>query len=608
LLLLLFSFFFSVKKNDLKHYTKVMSGFEREFIIHLQSVDDHIGNDLPKRKEKKAPRSNIYQRLKRKYRKQWWGSGPVKKKSKYSLQDAEGQKDDVLPSKEEEKWVEGDQTSWSQFHSQSHPANSADVHGEGRKYDPSLMNSETNCNDFPIAGIVQEFSGNRDNGNSPFNSSNSCGSPEGLTSQEQSQVVGKQVSASSVTDTQSCEQNNNSQINGYMCKEEKQCTESQLLKVPDVPQQQTLPTEVTTTSLPQEVKNEETDEKPFTNDHDGCKDSSMIHVQVDQSEVVSEAKCVNSSEDRKTNDTLGTKTRSLSRRKSVLTPIAWQQQFMTFLSSTQEEDYPSDDPEFVCHIDVSPPKIPRRQRSRNVRNSSCSCCTDAESHVRKEKQSRQREKKLLREQKRFIEDMCRLVSLRNKIVKLIQTLLPENLRHIVKAETESVDDFVEFVLHIIRSTSRDRDIENSEFPPMEMSSPSQTRNEEEYMDDEMPVLENCTAYVSNIPSPPPVSKLQSLSDSGIVQDQSFTCEATFETISVSVDFSDDQMNTCENVVDKNLVIPDEFQYLGTKLEVKKASCTSDEALRGTPMVVENHSNAGKGETVQVHYKMAIECL
>ncbi|XP_048762026.1 uncharacterized protein LOC125670718 isoform X3 [Ostrea edulis] len=567
-----------------------MSGFEREFIIHLQSVDEHNANGLPKRKGRKEPRRNVYQRLKRKYRKQWWGSGPVKKKSKYGMQDTKEQKDDILPSRGEENWMDSDQASWSQFNSRSHASNSSGVH-EGRKYDPSLMNSETYCNDFPIAGIVQEFSGNRDNGNSPFNSSNSCGSPEGLTSQEQSQVMGKQVSASSVTDNQSCsEQNNNSQINGYTCKEDKQCTESQLLKVPDLPLQQTLSTEVIVTS--EEMKNDQTGEK---HEYDECKDSSMIPIH--DSVVVSEPKILTSSEDRKTNDNPHTKSRSTSRRKSVSTPIAWQQQFMSFLSTAQEEEcFPSDDPEFVCHIDVSPSKIQRRQRSRNVRNSSCSCCTDAESHVRKERQSRQREKKLLREQKRFIEDMCHLVSLRNKIVKLVQTLLPENLKHIIKAETDSVDDFVEFFLHIIRSTSRDRDIENKEFQSTEIGSPSQSRNEDECMDDEMPVLENCTAYVSNISSPPPVSKFQSLSDSGIVQDQSFTCEATCETISVSVDFSDDQMNTCENVLDENSVIPDDFQYLGTKLNVNSnESRTSCDALDGTHVIVKNEA---EGETMQ----------
>ncbi|XP_062612958.1 uncharacterized protein LOC134274739 [Saccostrea cucullata] len=564
-----------------------MAGFEREFIIHLQSVGEHNVNGLlkedPVNKGKKEVHNSVYGRLMKKYRKQWWGSGPAKKKRKTDAQETKKEEDGITASKEEEHWVENNQSSWSQFHSGSCTTNSTGVLEESRKYNSSLMNSETHCTDFPITGIVQEFPGNRDNGNSPFNSSNSCGSPEDITSQEQSQVLGKQVSASFLTDTQLCEQNNNSQNLGCVCKDNIHWTESQIPKVPDSPQ----PEIGATTEIPSEceevkpkISDETKSDQCVKSEHDECK--NLVCEQTHESLVVAEPKLSNFEEDEKVNDNLTIKARTSSRRKSVLTPIAWQQQFMSFLSTTQEEEsFVSDDPDFVCHVDISPAKISRRQRSRNVRNSSCSCCIDAESHNKKEKQSRQREKKLLREQKHFIQDMLRLVSLRNKIVKLIQTLLPEDLKHFVKAETESLDEVVEFILHILRSSGKEKDIEPEESPSSRACSPNRSQDEEDFVDEEMPVLENCTAYVSNIPSSPPASKFQSLSDSGIVQDQSFTCEATCETISVSVDFSDDQTNTYEHVLDRNIVAPNHSLYLGTELAKDKEPGTGIDKETGT---------------------------
>ncbi|XP_061191840.1 uncharacterized protein LOC133200113 [Saccostrea echinata] len=577
-----------------------MAGFEREFIIHLQSVGEHNVNGLlkggPVIKGKKELQNSVYRRLMKKYRRQWWGSGPAKKKRKSDVQETKNKDDGILENKEDENWVENNQTSWSQFHSGSCTSNSTGVLEESRKYNSSLMNSETHCTDFPITGIVQEFPGNRDNGNSPFNSSNSCGSPEGITSQEQSQVIGKQVSASLLTDTQFCEQNNNSQNIGCLCKESKQWTESQIPKVPGSPQQEIEATDEIP-SLSKEVKPKISDETQtdhcVKNEQDECKN---VFEQAHESLVVVEPKLSNLEKDEKVGDNPTTTARAPSRRKSVLTPIAWQQQFMSFLSTAQEEEsFASDDPDFVCHVDISPAKISRRQRSRNIRNSSCSCCIDAESHNKKERQSRQREKKLLREQKHFIQDMLHLVSLRNKIVKLIQTLLPENLKHFVKAETESLDEVVEFILRILRSSGKEKDTEQEESPSTRVCSPNRSQDEDEYMDDEMPVLENCTAYVSNIPSSPPASKFQSLSDSGIVQDQSFTCEATCETISVSVDFSDDQTNTYENVVDRNPVAPDHSQYLGTELAKYKGNCT-EIIPDGTHMTIDE--DEPEGETSQ----------
>lgn len=476
-------------------------------------------------------------------------------------------------------WMGNQQTSWSEFHSRADTSNCTNLRKEPRNFNSSLMNSETFCTDFPITGISQEFSGIRDNGNSPFNSSNSCGSPEGLTSQEQGSA--KPTSAS-CTDTQSCcEQNNNSQNNGCLCGVNKDCLESQLPEVPDTPLLQKVSDKEAVIYSSYELQ---PDSLVKTGGHQNSvqnkvdKPKSCVINQHCDSQVVPKPSTTDSSEVNVTNSSLNTRTSS--RRKSVLTPIAWQQQFMSFLSTPQEEEEetcPSNDPDFVCHVDKVPAKISRRRRSRNVKNNSCACCIDAESHSKKEKQSRQHEKKLLKEQKHFIQDMMRLVSLRNKIVLLLQCLLPADLKHTVKAETESVDEFIEFVMRVIRSSNREKDLESED---TDIHSLHKYQDESECLDDEMPVLENCTAYVSNISSnissPPPTSRFQSLSDSGIVQDQSFTCEATCETISVNVDFANDQQTNVDS------------DYQGFLPTNKPREMISSEALPdGTHMVIED---------------------
>lgn len=476
-------------------------------------------------------------------------------------------------------WMGNQQTSWSEFHSRADTSNCTNLRKEPRNFNSSLMNSETFCTDFPITGISQEFSGIRDNGNSPFNSSNSCGSPEGLTSQEQGSA--KPASAS-CTDTQSCcEQNNNSQNNGCLCGVNKDCLESQLPEVPDTPLLQKVSDKEAVIYSSYELQ---PDSLVKTGGHQNSvqnkvdKPKSCVINQHCDSQVVPKPSTTDSSEVNVTNSSLNTRTSS--RRKSVLTPIAWQQQFMSFLSTPQEEEEetcPSNDPDFVCHVDKVPAKISRRRRSRNVKNNSCACCIDAESHSKKEKQSRQHEKKLLKEQKHFIQDMMRLVSLRNKIVLLLQCLLPADLKHTVKAETESVDEFIEFVMRVIRSSNREKDLESED---TDIHSLHKYQDESECLDDEMPVLENCTAYVSNISSnissPPPTSRFQSLSDSGIVQDQSFTCEATCETISVNVDFANDQQTNVDS------------DYQGFLPTNKPREMISSEALPdGTHMVIED---------------------
>lgn len=555
-----------------------MAGFEREFIIHLQSIGESNSNKpltTNGAMKEKRDSQNVYKRLRKKYRKQWWASGASKKK--FDWQKRKKLKHGIFSSND--VWMGNQQTSWSEFHSRADTSNCTNLRKEPRNFNSSLMNSETFCTDFPITGISQEFSGIRDNGNSPFNSSNSCGSPEGLTSQEQGSA--KPASAS-CTDTQSCcEQNNNSQNNGCLCGVNKDCLESQLPEVPDTPLLQKVSDKEAVIYSSYELQ---PDSLVKTGGHQNSvqnkvdKPKSCVINQHCDSQVVPKPSTTDSSEVNVTNSSLNTRTSS--RRKSVLTPIAWQQQFMSFLSTPQEEEEetcPSNDPDFVCHVDKVPAKISRRRRSRNVKNNSCACCIDAESHSKKEKQSRQHEKKLLKEQKHFIQDMMRLVSLRNKIVLLLQCLLPADLKHTVKAETESVDEFIEFVMRVIRSSNREKDLESED---TDIHSLHKYQDESECLHDEMPVLENCTAYVSNISSnissPPPTSRFQSLSDSGIVQDQSFTCEATCETISVNVDFANDQQTNVDS------------DYQGFLPTNKPREMISSEALPdGTHMVIEN---------------------
>ena len=554
-----------------------MEGFEREFVIHLQTVNEHNSNELCKIQEKMDSK-NVYRRLKRKYRKLWWGSGSTRRK--FNLRKPDKRKNGILQSNEE--WMRKSEGSWSEFHSGANTSHTnADLHKETTNFNSSLMKGEYRCIDFPITGMAQEFSGIRDNGNSPFNSSNSCGSPEGSSNQEQ--PTGKASSGTS-TDTKSCcEQNNNSQNNGCLCRVKKQCEESQLPEVPDSSKQQTVNSEETLTLSSKIPQLHSLEEK-----HDLQTELRETESDLKDSIDISKHSVAQSSEIKEIRNVSNTK--SSSRRKSVLTPIAWQQQFMSFLSTAQEEDpFSSNDPDFVCHVQEAPTKVTRRRRSRNVKSSSCACCVDAESHNKKERQSRQQEKKIFREQKHFIQDMMQLVSLRNKIVVLLQTLLPSDLKHCVKAETESVDEFIEFVLRIIRSSSKERECEKEE----NVSTDINSQDDSEFVDEEMPVLENCTAYVSNISSnissPPLPSRFQSLSDSGIVHDQSFTCEATCETISVKVDFANDQTSMCENMLDtKSMeILPtakhEEVLSTGT-IPDGTHMIIDDDAIKGTSQV------------------------
>lgn len=361
-----------------------MAGFEREFIIHLQSIGESNSNKpltTNGAMKEKRDSQNVYKRLRKKYRKQWWASGASKKK--FDWQKRKKLKHGIFSSND--VWMGNQQTSWSEFHSRADTSNCTNLRKEPRNFNSSLMNSETFCTDFPITGISQEFSGIRDNGNSPFNSSNSCGSPEGLTSQEQGSA--KPASAS-CTDTQSCcEQNNNSQNNGCLCGVNKDCLESQLPEVPDTPLLQKVSDKEAVIYSSYELQ---ADSLVKTGGHQNSvqnkvdKPKSCVINQHCDSQVVPKPSTTDSSEVNVTNSSLNTRTSS--RRKSVLTPIAWQQQFMSFLSTPQEEEEetcPSNDPDFVCHVDKVPAKISRRRRSRNVKNNSCACCIDAESHSKK---------------------------------------------------------------------------------------------------------------------------------------------------------------------------------------------------------------------------------
>lgn len=562
-----------------------MEGFEREFVIHLQTVSEHNSNELckiPGAVQEKMDSKNVYRRLKRKYRKQWWGSGSTRRK--FNFRKPDKRKNGILQSNE--KWMRKSEGSWSEFHSGANTSHSnADLHKETTNFNSSLMKGESRCIDFPITGMAQEFSGIRDNGNSPFNSSNSCGSPEGSSNQEQ--PTGKASSGTSTDAKSCCEQNNNSQNNGCLCRIKKQCEESQLPEVPDSSKQQTFNSEETLT-LSSKIPQLHSLEEKHDLQTELRETESALKEQNYNSIDISKHSVAQTSEIKEKRNVSNTK--SSSRRKSVLTPIAWQQQFMSFLSTAQEEDpFSSNDPDFVCHVQEAPAKVTRRRRSRNVKSSSCACCVDAESHNKKERQSRQQEKKIFREQKHFIQDMMQLVSLRNKIVVLLQTLLPSDLKHCVKAETESVDEFIEFVLRIIRSSSKERECEKEE----NVSTDINSQDDSEFVDEEMPVLENCTAYVSNISSnissPPLPSRFQSLSDSGIVHDQSFTCEATCETISVKVDFANDQTSMCENMMDtKSMEIlstakHEEVHSTGT-IPDGTHMIIDDDAIKGTSQV------------------------
>ncbi|KAK3091200.1 hypothetical protein FSP39_017909 [Pinctada imbricata] len=99
---------------------------------------------------------------------------------------------------------------------------------------------------------------------------------------------------------------------------------------------------------------------------------------------------------------------------------------------------------------------PRRKRSRNVRNSTCSCCIGPSSKKSKHVEERHRPKRLTRQQKHFIRDMLQLVSLRNKILKLLLTLFPtcaEELNRL-NVDTDSIDSYIDQIINAIKTPDK----------------------------------------------------------------------------------------------------------------------------------------------------------
>ncbi|XP_033737228.1 uncharacterized protein LOC117325239 [Pecten maximus] len=317
--------------------------------------------------------------------------------------------------------------------------------------------SHTNvCSEFPISEIGSELSGNRGNGNSPFNSSNSCGSPESAVIQtsyvprcsKQGQGSGTEgPKCNNMNDCDNCspEQNNNLGT-------ENQCacpTRNESTPVRDMEE-----SIIDVVSLDEESVVDEEDPVSQVNinnasnafDLEECLDKrNPLSVDVTMTEQLSSrvpSLCKNGHQ--------------LTSRSSV-SPVNWQQQFMSFLSTTPEPSFTDDIP---CHISTnkSPSHSSRKKRSRRARSSTCPCCVGSSSHSIHGKRAKHhsghsRKHSLSKEHKHFIRDMVQLVSLRNKVVTLFCSIFPQCQEFIraMNPDSEKVDLLIDQVVDILQT-------------------------------------------------------------------------------------------------------------------------------------------------------------
>ncbi|XP_060072272.1 uncharacterized protein LOC132552148 [Ylistrum balloti] len=320
--------------------------------------------------------------------------------------------------------------------------------------------SHTNvCSEFPISEIGSELSGNRGNGNSPFNSSNSCGSPESAVLQtsyvprcsKQGQVsVTEGTVCNKLNDCDKCsltpEQNNNLGTEGGCgCPSRNENTpirdtEESIIDVVSLDEEESVVDEKDS------VSQEKINNASNAFDLEECLDKRKpLSVDVSVAEQLSSSV------------PLPCKVNHQKTSRSSVSPVNWQQQFMSFLSTTPEPSF-TDDAPLHLSTNKSQSHSSRKKRSRKVRSSMCPCCVGTSSHSIHGKRTKHhsghsRKHSLSREHKHFIRDMVQLVSLRNKIVTLFCSIFPQCQEFIrsMNPDSEKVDLLIDQVVDILQT-------------------------------------------------------------------------------------------------------------------------------------------------------------
>lgn len=335
-----------------------------------------------------------------------------------------------------------------------------------------LDSSDHVCSDLSMSEMGSELSGNRGNGYSPFNSSNSCGSPEcNVASTSDSRHLTHHMDISSV-DSQ--EDSQDEDIPKYSClPEQNNNTGSEqdcsCTKPPSSPKSQnSSDTEDYIDVVSLEGDNNIVDIEMVLDQQAKSQPPNRIHDVKNQLNIdinlanaftaanLSSDECSHSSSHLQTSTVKG---------KTPVSPVKWQQQFMSFLSTSNlNSDYHHHHHQNdICS--KGPSHSSRKKRSRRVRHSVCACCLGGSPGHGKRKRHHsegdvsysRRRHSVSGNHKRFIRDMVQLVSLRNKIMKLLRILFPNNLEMecLMNCDTERVDELVDDIIDILRSPDYD---------------------------------------------------------------------------------------------------------------------------------------------------------
>ncbi|KAK3091995.1 hypothetical protein FSP39_024320 [Pinctada imbricata] len=173
-----------------------MSSYENVFLNHIQLDKRISGSDIENSvkksdiKDRNLQKHEVRNRILRKYRRNWWKFYSVRKKKT-----AETSTFTETPRVQSDPSDFRLSRSWPSLGTKDNAGNTLfpetnhddKILFRGKSLDSAEIQNGPFCTEFPIAEIGTEMSGNRGNGNSPFNSSNSCGSPEGLFSMETNQ-------------------------------------------------------------------------------------------------------------------------------------------------------------------------------------------------------------------------------------------------------------------------------------------------------------------------------------------------------------------------------------------------------------------------------------
>lgn len=418
----------------------MMADFNSSYLNHLKKAEKKREEEFMILGEiKKKPFIYPGEKLLRKYKHKIWHTSPHRKKIKRLL-------NEQLLSSNKSRYVR--------------PLSNG-TRNKNHSFGSSVLPDISRCKDFPISEIETELSGNRNNGNSPFSGSNSCGSPPDSMLLSK---VEKRKATSFKNDFQKygsdrSEQNNNTEnvqprcYNGEMKTKLERCVDS-----------------VISEGSVESVKEENTEKIPgkeirpeehYMELDSGNNGEAYIDVEsLDESgegkasEEMTQSEKVTEVFENGISDEpvqyVGSNVKH-SQPLTQIAPVKWQQQFMSFLTSTTASE--EDIEEQKNH------HSPRRKRSRKVPRSMCPCCMGSGGHHRKIDRSDdfvryRKSHSLIRDHRRFIRDMSQLVSLRNKVMAVCRILFPQCVSEVfnfANPDSEDVDKCIDQMISILHN-------------------------------------------------------------------------------------------------------------------------------------------------------------